>query len=111
MPKQENTFHLKTEIAVIAIALSAFVLFWFYPAYASNPISIWFHESIINIEDTPVFGFIFKVVGFFFLLNLIFKMLGAITFILNGGRFGGRTNSNNRNNQDDDHFDDYTEIS
>ena len=110
MPKQENNFNLKSEIAIIAIALTAFILFWFYPSFASNPISIWFHESIINIEDTPIFGFIFKVIGFFFLLNLIFKMVGAITFVLNGGKFGGRTNSNNQNDQNDNHFDDYTEI-
>ncbi|MCH2230935.1 MAG: hypothetical protein MK105_11385 [Crocinitomicaceae bacterium] len=110
LPMQDNTFHLKKEIAVITIALSAFVLFWFYPYIASNPISIWFHESIINIEDTPIFGFIFKVIGFFFLLNLIFKMLGAITFILNGGKIGNRVNSNRRNEQEDNHFDDYTEI-
>lgn len=111
MPKQENNFNLKSEIAVIAIALTAFILFWYYPSFASNPISIWFHESIINIEDTPIFGFIFKVIGFFFLLNLIFKMVGAITFVLNGGKLGGRGNSNHRNDQDDNHFDDYTEIS
>lgn len=110
LPQKENNFHLKSEISIIVISLVIFGLFWYYPNYASNPISLWFHESIIDIEDTPVFGFIFKVIGFFFLLNLIFKMLGAITFVLNGGRLGGN-NTGNQNNSDDNHFDDYTEIS
>ena len=111
LPKKENSFNLKSEITIIILSLVVFGLFWFYPTYASNPISLWFHESIIDIEDTPVFGFIFKVIGFFFLLNLIFKMLGAITFVLNGGKFGGSSNDGNQNNIDDNHFDDYTEVS
>jgi hypothetical protein len=111
LPKKENSFNLKSEITIIILSLVVFGLFWFYPTYASNPISLWFHESIIDIEDTPVFGFIFKVIGFFFLLNLIFKMLGAITFVLNGGKFGGSSHDGNQNNIDDNHFDDYTEVS
>jgi hypothetical protein len=109
LPQKENNFNLKSEIAIIILSLMAFSLFWFYPSYASNPISFWFHESIINIEQTPIFGFIFKLIGLFFLFNLIFKMLGAITFILNGGKL--RATKNDRNQNDDSHFDDYTEIS
>lgn len=105
-------FNLRLEIAVISVALAIFVLFWFYPALSHNPISVWFYESIVNIEDTPVFGFIFKVIGFFFLLNLIFKMLNAFNFLLTGGKTNSgngfpRGNSTSRN---DDHFDDYEEI-
>jgi len=110
LPQKENNFNLKSEIAIIILSLMAFSLFWFYPSYASNPISFWFHESIINIEQTPIFGFIFKLIGLFFLFNLIFKMLGAITFVLNGGKLGATKNDRNQND-DDNHFDDYTEIS
>ncbi len=81
-----------------------FTAFSFFPQYATNPLSLWFHESIINIEDTPVFGFIFKVVGFFFLVSLIMKMVSGITFILSGQAFKAQRN------KDDNDFDDFTEI-
>jgi hypothetical protein len=109
LPQKENSFHLNYEIATITLSLVVFTLFWFYPLYASNPISLWFHENIIAIENASIIGFIFKVIGFFFLLNLIFKMSGAIAFVLNGGK---SEPTNNEGNQDDStHFDDYTEVS
>jgi hypothetical protein len=109
-------FNLKAEIGVIIGALLFFIFFWFYPEIASNAVSKWFHESILNIEDTPIFGFIFKVIGFFFLLSLIFKMINALTFLLNGGKMPG---SNGRNNdgfgggseqKNDGGFVDYEEV-
>jgi hypothetical protein len=106
-------FNLRLEIAVISVALAIFGLFWFFPQFSHNPISLWFYESIVNIEDTPVFGFIFKVIGFFFLLNLIFKMLNAFNFLLTGGKTGGGNGlpgNNTSSRKHDDHFDDYEEV-
>lgn len=105
-------FNLRLEIAVISIALGIFGLFWFYPQLSQNPISIWFYDSIVNIEDTPVFGFIFKVIGFFFLLNLIFKMLNTINFLLGGGKKAADKgiHGNQSSSRNDDHFDDYEEV-
>jgi hypothetical protein len=60
-PKQ-STFNFRVEVGVIVLAIGVFSLFMFFPAAAKNPISIWFHDSIINIEDTPIFGFIFKAI-------------------------------------------------
>ena len=109
MPQKQTLFNLRAETIVIIIALGVFTTFWFFPEYASNPISKWFHDSIINIEDTPVFGFIFKVIGFFFLLSLIFKMMRAFTFLLSGG---GRVGNQSQNSKSDgnDHFDDFEEL-
>ncbi len=104
--KRTNQFSFNLEIVIISLSLLLFTALWFYPSYAYNPLSEWFHESILNIEDTPVFGFIFKVIGFFFLLSLIFKMIGAFTFILNGGAVSQPPS----NDQNDDHFDDFEEI-
>lgn len=105
LPKQLMTFHMRTEIIVIAISLIAFILFSLFPQYASNPLSEWFHESIINIEDTPIFGFIFKVIGFFFLINLISKMMSGFTYILSGEAF-----RKNQKDDDDNDFDDFIEV-
>lgn len=108
VPNMQPIFNLRAEMFVIALALMVFITFWFFPAYAVNPISQWFHDSILNIEDTPIFGFIFKVIGFFFLLSLIFKMLNAFTFLLSGGKVGARQP---RKKDDDNHFDDFEELS
>ncbi len=110
-PKQ-TTFNMRVEIGVIVLAIGVFSLFIFYPDIAKNPISIWFHESIINIEDTPVFGFIFKVIGFFFLVSMIFKMLNGFNYLISGKPFVQASSSfqSFTKNKKDDEFDDYEEL-
>lgn len=100
-------FNLKAEIAVITLAIATFVLFWFRPEFAVNPISSWFHDSILNIEDTPIFGFIFKVIGFFFLLSILLKVVNSVMMLLSGRAFNQP--SEDKEN-DDNHFDDFEEI-
>ncbi|MCR9172232.1 MAG: hypothetical protein NXI10_07055 [bacterium] len=111
LPKQLTLFNLRAEIAVIVLALLAFSLFNFAPQYAANPISIWFYESIVDIEDTVFFGFIFKVIGFFFLLNLIFKMINGVTFLLSGARPPQDPfDQGGDNGEDNDDFDPWEEV-
>ncbi|PHR37165.1 MAG: hypothetical protein COA38_00300 [Fluviicola sp.] len=102
-------FNLKAEIGVIAGALGLFAILWFYPSIATNGVSRWFHESILSIEDAVFFGFIFKVIGFFFILNMIFKMIGGITFLLNGGKKPDQKNGIG-DDSDNDNFVDYEEV-
>lgn len=101
-------FNLKAEIGVISFAILVFGLFWVFPQYASNPISLWFDESISNIIDTPIFGFIFKVIGFFFLINIIFKMVNAFFFLISGKAFQRGNNQNRDDNRTD--FDSWEEV-
>ena len=110
MPKQATNFNLRAEIAVITLALTVFVLFNFAPQYAENPISVWFYESIIDIEDTVFFGFIFKVIGFFFLLSMIFKMISGVTFLLNGARPPEDPMDKLDNDRDNDDYDPWEEV-
>lgn len=110
LPQRQTSFNLRAETFVIILALGVFVAFWFFPQYATNSISKWFHDSIINIEDTPVFGFIFKVIGFFFLVSLIFKMMSAFTFLLSGGKMVNQTRNKQDQNDQNDRFDDYEEL-
>ena len=106
-----SNFNLKAEIVVISAAIGIFILFVFIPQVATNPASLWFHRSIIDIEDTPVFGFIFKVIGFFFLLSMISKMINAIIYLASGRAFVemhagfGQFKGNK-----DDNFDDAEEL-
>lgn len=110
-PRGIQVFNLRAEMLIISLSLLVFGAFWFYPSYASNPISLWFHESIINIEDTPIFGFLFQVVGFFFIVSLIFKMSGALGYILSGQAFRDlKKNDQSDKNKRSDDFDDFTEV-
>lgn len=86
MPKQLTLFNVRAEIAVIVLSLGVFAALNFAPQFAENPISVWFFESIVDIENTVFFGFIFKIVGFFFLLSMISKMMSGVTFLLSGAR-------------------------
>lgn len=114
--KNLGNFNIKAEIAVIVFATLAYVAFYFFPDFASNPLSLWFKETILNIEDTPIFGFIFKVIGFFFLLSMIMKMVNSILYLLTGGQGPQRPKRsnpfNNRfdDNQDSESYSDYEEV-
>lgn len=109
-------FDVRFEIGVVVLALLVFFGFYFAPYLASNTISNWFLSSILNIEDTPVFGFIFKIVGFFFMISVLVKIANAIMTLLFGSRRNDDDGINhndrfeNKQDNNDDHFDDYTEV-
>ena len=106
-PEQPN---ISLEFGLVALAMAFFGLLSFFPEYAENAVSKWFYTSITDIETTPIFGFIFKVVGFFFTLTILFRMVSAISLILSGRGFGNKQNRGNSQPKDDNHFDDYEEI-
>lgn len=108
---QTNDFNLKTEIILIVASLALFIGFLFFPQYASNNIANWFKSSILDIESTFIIGFVFKVIGFFFLLGMIMKMINAINYIICGKPVVDiKTNFNSKSNKDEDKFDDFEEI-
>tara|TARA_B110000285_G_scaffold136471_1_gene152843 strand:+ start:2129 stop:2782 length:654 start_codon:yes stop_codon:yes gene_type:complete len=111
MPNTQNNFSFTAEAIIIGVSLMVFILFWFFPEFAINPIAEWFREKTIAMEKAPVFGFIFNIVGFFFLLTLIFKMVNTVLFFLNGG-LKNNTSAGPEGNQldSDDHFDDFEEL-
>ncbi|PIE87431.1 MAG: hypothetical protein CSA03_00355 [Bacteroidetes bacterium] len=102
-------FNRKAEVGVIVGAIAVFVLFWFYPWLATNGASRWFRESILSIEKAFFFGFIFKVIGFFFILSMLLKVISGFTFLLSGGKPQGPDNGIEDNFNEDD-FDDYEEV-
>ena len=114
LPQMGTQFNLKAEIIVITLSILFFTGFVFFPTYAQNPISNWFFESILNIENTPVFGFIFKVIGFFVLLSILFKLINGFSYMLSGAPLisvNRRFESRDPNKKDDnDKFDDFEEV-
>ena len=104
-------FNLKAEIAVITFAILAFVAFVFYPMYAQNPISNWFYESILEIDKTPIFGFIFKIIGFFVLISILFKLLNGFSYLLSGAPLVTVNRQfQARSKNEEDQFDDFEEM-
>jgi hypothetical protein len=103
---------MQAEIVVIALSLMVFTALHFNPEFAQNALSNWFYDSIIDIEDTVFFGFIFKVIGFFFLLSMLAKMVNGVTFIMNGGKSpkGPKDPFDEDQNNNNGGFDSYEEI-
>lgn len=110
LPIPEKHFNIKAEIAVIIISVTIFITFIFYPQYAENKISVWFHDSIIDIETTPIFGFIFKIIGFIFIVTLFMKLLTSINMMISGKKIMTRESNNTDQKRNDDDFDDFVEI-
>ena len=104
----KSNFNRRNEIMLIFGALIAFVVLAFNADYAKNNIAEWFYASIIDIEQTAIIGYIFKFIGVLFLISMIFKMIGAISYILNGGPIID-VKSRIKNKKDDE-FDDYEEV-
>lgn len=109
MQRMRPVFDVRYEIVVILLSIGLFTLFVFYPKWAVNPISNWFLDTILDIEDTPIFGFIFKVIGFFFMVSIFMKVAQGFITMFTGGAFNRNLPEEDDEN-DDDHFDDYTEI-
>jgi hypothetical protein len=106
-----QAFDSKTELALIAVAILGFVALFFFPQYAENNIALWFKRSIEDLETTVLIGFIFKVIGFFFLIGMILKMLNAINYIISGKPLMDiQTNFRQKGRNKDDEFDDFEEI-
>jgi hypothetical protein len=105
-------FNRKGEIIVLAISLTFYTILFFVPEIAKNPIALWFYDNVTSLEKTPIIGFIFKLVGFFFLLGILFKIANGITFLLSGKPFM-QVNSNfyaGNKKDDTDSFDDFEEV-
>lgn len=112
-PKTETKFNLRAEIVVIAFSLCVFTGFIFFPEYSKNPLSNWFLVSIESLENAAIFGFIFKLIGFVLLMNMIMKMVNAISFLISGKplrQSNNRFNQNQDQKEDTNKFDDYEEL-
>jgi hypothetical protein len=105
-------FNLKAEIGVILFGIGMFIFFIFYPDFALNPISNWFYESIIGIEEAPIIGFIFKVIGFFILLSILNRLINGVFYLVSGKPLvTTQMHVNNDITKDDSSkFDDFEEL-
>ncbi len=107
-----DMFNAKAEIAVIVLSFFLFITFLYFPQYAFNNVAIWFQKSIIHLETALFFGFVFKIIGFFFLLGMLLKMINAVLYILTGKPFMSISSliTRGRNQTKEDKFDDFEEL-
>lgn len=109
----KTRFNRKAEIIVVSVAFMVYVSLFFFPEFAKNPIALWFYEQVTGLEKTPIIGFIFKLIGFFFLLGILLKITNGIMFLISGKPFmnvSGRFKAGNSRKENDDEFDNYEEI-
>ena len=100
---QASQFNARYEIVLISLSLMVFIFFVFEPSFAQNNIALWFKVTIIDIETMAIIGFIFKIVGFFFLVDILTKTMNAFQFIT-----AKIVSSKPSKNQDQ--FDDFEEV-
>ena len=96
-------FNSRYEMVLITLSLLVFILFILEPSIAQNNIAKWFKITIIDIETTAIIGFIFKIIGFFFLLDILTKTINAFQFII--ARIVSKAPSKNK-----DKFDHFEEV-
>ena len=96
-------FNSRYEMVLIMLSLLVFILFILEPSIAQNNIAKWFKVTIIDIETTAIIGFLFKIIGFFFLLDILTKTMNAFQFII--ARIVSKAPSKNK-----DKFDDFEEV-
>jgi hypothetical protein len=96
-------FNSRYEMVLIMLSLLVFILFILEPSIAQNNIAKWFKVTIIDIETNAIIGFIFKIIGFFFLLDILTKTMNAFQFII--ARIVSKAPSKNK-----DKFDDFEEV-
>jgi len=103
---------IKAEIILITLSGLLFLGLVWYPQFAENAVALWFQKSILDIESTVIIGFIFKIIGFFFLLGMIFKMLNALNYLISGKPLFDIKSRFSRTNEEknDKHFDDFEEL-
>lgn len=74
----------KVERYLLSGSLVYFIFCLQYPAMVDNVVVNWFTESIVNIYDTPIIGWVFAIIAFFFLVNIIFRGANVIGSLITG---------------------------
>jgi len=103
---QVTPFDRNKELLLIGFAIAVYAYFVFFPDGSHNVITNWLVDSIVSISETPVFGWIFKIIGFFFLIMVIMRFVNGFFALL--GLTSRQNNTPSQRNNDD--FDDYEEV-
>jgi Na+/proline symporter len=64
---------------LLVLSALTFTGLYFFPHFSQNMISHWFESNIRSLEKAFFLGFIFQVLGFFFVLSVFFRLLKAFS--------------------------------
>lgn len=101
---QEQTSRTANTVFLVG-TLALYITSLGFPEIINNNINQWFITTIRDIYDTPIIGFIIKVIGFFFLLNIIFRGIQQTQLLI--AKINNKIEGNSNHKKDDDDFDDY----
>lgn len=79
-----NSIDPKVERFLLLGSVAYFVACLLYPQMVDNVLVNWFTDSILNIYDTPIIGWVFSVIAFFFLINILMRAANVIGRLFNG---------------------------
>jgi hypothetical protein len=105
-------FDRTKELLLIGFAILVYAYFVFSKDGSHNILTNWLVDSIVSISDIPIFGWIFRLIGFFFLVMVILRFVNGF-FALFGLTRPIQENDENEHfldNNNVDNFDDYEEI-
>jgi len=102
-------FDRKKELLLIGFAILVYAYFVIFPAGANNVLTNWLVDSIVSITDAPIFGWVFKIIGFFFLVMVVLRFVNGF-FALFGLTRRGQNEEDNQYLSENDNFDDYEEL-
>lgn len=74
----------KMERFLLIGSMVYFVFCLLFPNMVDNPLFNWFTESITSIYETPVIGWVFSIIAFFFLITIIMRAANVLGRLLNG---------------------------
>lgn len=115
----------RMELYLLIGSVIYFVFCLLYPTMVDNGLFNWFTGSITSIYETPVIGWIFSIIAFFFLITTLMRaanVLGRLMngqSILNGPGIGGTFTSyqetgthfeQQESYEDEDGFTDYEDV-
>lgn len=75
MPIQQKPYAKNLEIALLILSALTFTGLYFYPSLTEIGILNWFESNIRSLEKAFLLGFIFQVLGFFFVMSIFFRLL------------------------------------
>jgi hypothetical protein len=93
----------KIELVFLIAGLAFYTVCTFEPMAATNDATLWFQQSIWDIYETPVIGWIIGLIGVFFLLGMFLRAIMVIQLFINrlNGNTPSRPEERNENQYDD----------
>jgi hypothetical protein len=102
IPVPSRPYSLRLEITLLFIAALVFIILFFNPSLSENLLVNWFEKNIRSLEKAFLLGFIFQVLGFFFVVGVFMRLLQA---------FRPKPPKSNGPNQDPDSYTQYEDVS